>query len=37
LKARQYVEEQIIRVLKEEESGAKVSDLCCKYGMSDAT
>jgi putative transposase len=37
LKARQYTEEQIIAVLKEGESGAKVSDLCRKYGMSDAT
>jgi putative transposase len=37
LKARQYTEEQIINVLKEGEAGAKVSDLCRKYGMSDAT
>jgi putative transposase len=37
LKARQYTEEQIIAVLKEGEAGAKVSDLCRKYGMSDAT
>jgi putative transposase len=37
LKARQYTEEQIIMVLKEGEAGAKVSDLCRKYGMSDAT
>jgi len=37
LKARQYTEEQIISVLKEGEAGAKVSDLCRKYGMSDAT
>ena len=37
MKARQYTEEQIIAVLKEGESGAKVSDLCRKYGMSDAT
>jgi len=37
LKARQYTEEQIITVLKEGEAGAKVADLCRKYGMSDAT
>jgi putative transposase len=37
LKARQYTEEQIISVLKEGEAGAKVTDLCRKYGMSDAT
>ena len=37
MKARQYTEEQIIAVLKEGEAGAKVSDLCRKYGMSDAT
>jgi putative transposase len=37
LKARQYSEEQIISVLKEGEAGAKVADLCRKYGMSDAT
>jgi putative transposase len=37
MKAKQYTEEQIIAVLKEAEAGAKVSDLCRKYGMSDAT
>jgi putative transposase len=37
LKAKQYSEEQIIAVLKEGEAGAKVTDLCRKYGMSDAT
>ena len=37
MKARQYTEEQIIAVLKEAEAGAKISDLCRKYGMSDAT
>jgi putative transposase len=34
---KQYSEEQIIAVLKEAEAGAKISDLCRKYGMSDAT
>ncbi|MFC1948021.1 transposase, partial [Chloroflexota bacterium] len=37
MKARKYTEEQIIAVLKEAEAGAKVADLCRKYGMSDAT
>jgi len=34
---RKYTEEQIIAVLREGEAGAKVSELCRKYGMSDAT
>jgi putative transposase len=34
---KKYTEEQIIAVLKEAEAGAKVSDLCRKYGMSDAS
>lgn len=37
MKAKKYTEEQIIAVLKEGEAGAGVSDLCRKYGMSDAT
>jgi putative transposase len=37
LKARQYTEEQIIAVLKEGEAGARVVDLCRKYGMSEAS
>ena len=37
MKAKRYTEEQIIAVLKEGEAGAKVSDLCRKYGVSDAT
>ena len=37
MKARKYNEEQIIAVLREGEAGAKVADLCRKYGMSDAT
>jgi putative transposase len=37
VKAKKYTEEQIIAVLKEGEGGAKVADLCRKYGMSDAT
>jgi len=34
---RKYTEEQIIAVLREGEAGARVGDLCRKYGMSDAT
>jgi len=34
---RKYTEEQIIAVLREGEAGTGVSDLCRKYGMSDAT
>jgi len=37
MKARTYTEEQIISVLKEAEAGASISELCRKYGMSDAT
>ena len=34
---KKHTEEQIIAVLREAEAGAKVADLCRKYGMSDAT
>jgi putative transposase len=34
---KKYTEEQIIAVLKETEAGAKLSDLCRRYGMSEAT
>ena len=37
MKTRTYTEEQIIAVLREGEAGAKVAELCRKYGMSDAT
>ena len=37
MKAKRYTEEQIIAVLREEEAGAKITDLCRKYGISDAT
>ena len=34
---KKYTEEQIIAVLREGEAGTGISDLCRKYGMSDAT
>jgi putative transposase len=37
MKRSRYTEEQIIGILKEQESGAAVAELCRKHGMSDAT
>jgi len=37
MKRTKYSEEQIIRILKEAEAGAKTSDLCRQHGISDAT
>ena len=34
---KQYTDEQIIAVFKEAEAGAKIGELCRKYGMSEAT
>jgi putative transposase len=34
---KRFTEEQIIGVLKEADAGAKVSELCRRYGISDAT
>ncbi len=34
---KRYTEEQIVRVLKEAETGIATADLCRKYGMSDAS
>jgi putative transposase len=34
---KRYTDEQIIAVHKEVEAGAKVQDICRKYGMSDVT
>ncbi|MBY3424451.1 IS3 family transposase [Rhizobium laguerreae] len=37
MKKQRFTEEQIIAVLKEQEAGAKVADLCRKHGISEAT
>lgn len=34
---KRHSEEQIIGILKEADAGVKVSELCRKYGVSDAT
>jgi putative transposase len=37
MKAKRYTEEQVIAVLKEGKAGAKIADLCRRYGMSEAS
>ena len=37
MKRKRFSEEQIIRILKEAEAGAKVADMCRKYGFSEQT
>jgi putative transposase len=32
-----FSEEQLIRVLKESEAGAKTGELCCRHGISEQT
>ena len=34
---RRFTDEQIIGMIKEQESGIKTSDVCRKYGISEAT
>lgn len=37
MKRSRFTEEQIIAILREQESGAKTADVCRKHGISDAT
>jgi putative transposase len=37
MKKQRFTEEQIIGVLREQEAGAKIADLCRKHGISEAT
>lgn len=37
MKKKMYSEEQIIKVLQEVQNGAKVTEICRIYGISDAT
>lgn len=37
MKKQRFTEEQIVGVLKEQETGVKAADLCRKHGISEAT
>lgn len=37
MRKKRYTEEQIIKVLGEQETGSKVTELCRKYGISEQT
>ena len=37
MKASKFSEEQIVRILKEIEAGAKVAETCRKYGVGEST
>ena len=36
-RGKRYTEEQIIRILKEAESGRAITDICREYGVSEGT
>lgn len=37
MRKKRFAEEQIIKVIKEQESGVKVAEVCRKYGVSEQT
>ncbi len=37
MKKSRFSEEQVLAILKEQDSGAKVADICRKHGITDAT
>lgn len=37
MKKSRYTETQIVKILKEVETGRKVNEVCREYGISDAT
>lgn len=37
MKKSRFSEEQVLAILKEQETGAKVADICRKHGVTDAT
>lgn len=37
MKRKRFTDEQIVGILKEQQAGAKVTELCRKHGISDAT
>ena len=37
MKRSRFTEEQVIAILREQESGVKTADVCRKYGISEAT
>lgn len=37
MKKSKFIEEQILAILKEQENGLKVAEICRKYGVTDQT